>query len=135
MSLKHKIVTTVMFGAPVVFGGCTQNGVVIGKADNKIVLTNVKSSQDTLLIKFDGRASGAEYYRRVNIGDTLSFSGFNSVWNSEVRNTMVGYQNREYSRVETINGRTLNDIICEEEAMQKKQLQSEAIRKVMEQTK
>ncbi len=86
---------------------CTYN-IVVRKGQNNIVFKGI-NTQDTALriIKFEDVAKGMEYYKAINIGDTLKLSRIKT--KNFIYKNYYGFKFQQ-TRVREINDKTLKEI-------------------------
>ncbi len=134
MSLKHKIMTTMMFGAPALFGGCNKSYdfIVDGKADNKIVVHYMSAPRDTSVVMFKPyNYEYYEYYEHINIGDTITMQISRFADKRIVINNLVRFGPLSESRLSHINNKTLREVKEHEKFKSMQKEKSRYIRSVM----
>ena len=111
MKIKYKIMMTALCTIPVI-SGCNKEHsyIVISKKNNRIVLSDTESVEKPLhFMNFNNICDGMEYYKYIDIGDTLLMTRKLPV-KSKFITHYVWTRNGNMPRVSKINGQTLNII-------------------------
>ncbi len=108
MNIKYKIVIGALTLSPFVTG-CYNKYIVEDKVDNMVVFKGL-NDKDTVLriMKFEDVADGMEYYKRIEIGDTL-------LMHKSVSNSVLSKNYTDaHTNIIKINGKRLYDLQAEE---------------------
>lgn len=113
---KENVVTTFGLGIAllfsiIVFGKRGADYVVKDKLDNRLILNLCGNETSIRIMNFTEAANGMEYFKNINVGDTLRliyYNADNMVFSNFYHSKLHG---KDESSIMYINGKTLQEVM------------------------